>query len=157
MLGGPDELISMLCDTPVILRALVRGIGHHAASPAGDEGWSVVEVVGHLCGAERRAIARIAQLTTEDRPLLEGYDQIAMVERRRYREQPLDQLLERFMALRAERIAALEGLEPADWERIGLWEGTEAITLTQITTHMCRHDMTHLTQIARLVEQAGIR
>jgi uncharacterized damage-inducible protein DinB len=157
MLGGPNQLISILRDTPVILGTLVHGVGDHAASTPADDEWSVVEVVGHLCDAERRAITRIAQLTTEDRPLLQGYDQEEMVERQRYREQPLDHVLEQFMALRTERISALEELGPDDWERVGLWEGTEAITLKQITTHMCGHDMTHLAQIARLVEQSGSR
>ena len=60
-IGDNDELIDLLRKTPVILRGLVAGLDDAAAKArAGDDGWAVVEVVGHLVDAERRAIDRIA-------------------------------------------------------------------------------------------------
>src|SRR5688572_24216237 len=117
-MGGPDELIDLLRKTPVILRGLTNGLDDAAAQARnGDDAWSVVEVIGHLIDAERRAIDRIATVIAEDDPVLEGYDQMALVERQAYWSRSLADVLEAFETVRAERIAALEALDEAAWSR----------------------------------------
>lgn len=95
--GGTAELIDLLRKTPVILRGLTSGLDDASAQArADDDGWSVVEVIGHLIDAENRAKARIEQLQREDLPHLEGYDQMALVERHAYRSRSLAEVLAGF-------------------------------------------------------------
>jgi uncharacterized damage-inducible protein DinB len=152
MWGGPDDLVEMLRATPVVLRTLVRGVGDEGARVAPGEGdWSVVEVAAHLADADEKALDRIARMTGEDEPVIEGYDQVALAERRRYREMNLAEVLDRFERLRAQRVAELESLEDTAWGRTGRHTQEGVITLYQLTAHMCKHDAVHLAQIARIV------
>jgi hypothetical protein len=154
MWGGPDDLVEMLRTTPVVLRTLVRGVDNARARVAPGEGdWSVVEVAAHLVDADEKAIERITRMTAENAPVIEGYDQVELAERHGYRQMNLSEVLDRFARLRAERVALLAPLDAAGWERSGHHTQEGAITLYQLTLHMCRHDATHLTQIARTLEQ----
>ena len=152
MWGGPDELIDILRATPVVLRTLVRGVDDGRARAAPGEGeWAVVEVAAHLADAEEKAVDRIVRMTTEDEPVIEGYDQVALAERRGYRQMQLSEVLARFERLRAKRIGLLEPLDAADWQRTGRHAEQGVLTLYGLTAHMCKHDAVHLAQIARLV------
>ena len=72
----------------------------------------------------------------------------------RYQEHPLDTVVNRFLALRAERISALAALTPDQWTRTGTFMGRGATPLTAITVHMVWHDMNHLAQIAEALAVA---
>jgi uncharacterized damage-inducible protein DinB len=151
-MGGPDELIDLLRKTPVILRGLTNGLDDAAAQARnGDDAWSVVEVIGHLIDAERRAIDRVATIIAEESPVLDGYDQMALVERQAYRSRTVAELLAAFEMVRAERIAALKALDDAAWGRRATLSTYGSGSLREITIHMCGHDANHLAQIARLI------
>jgi uncharacterized damage-inducible protein DinB len=151
-MGGPEELIDLLRKTPVILRGLTNGLDDATARARnGDDAWTVVEVIGHLIDAERRTIDRITQIQAEENPVLEGYDQMALVERNAYRSRAVAELLTAFEAVRAERIAALEALDDTAWERRATLSTYGSGSLREITIHMCGHDANHLAQIARLI------
>jgi hypothetical protein len=150
--GGTDDLVEMLRTTPVVLRALVRGVDDARARDAPREGgWSVVEVAAHLADADEKAIERMRRMTAEAEPVIEGYDQVELAERRGYRQMSLAQVLDRFERLRAERVALLASLGAAGWERTGRHTQEGVITLYQLSLHMCRHDANHLAQLARIV------
>lgn len=144
-----DELIDALRKTPVVLTYLLAGVDGDRATrrPAAGE-WSAVEIVGHLVDAEERAVARIALIVENDGPELAGYDADALVRERAYQQQPLQSVLDRFLALRAERIHALAALAPDQWRRTGDFMGRGSTPLTAITVHMIWHDANHLAQIA---------
>jgi len=153
MWGGPDDLIEMLRATPIVMRALVAGVEDERARVAPGEGeWSIVEIAAHLADADEKAIDRIVRMTGEDAPVIEGYDQVELAERRRYREMKLSEVLDRFARLRAERVALLEPLDAAGWERTGRHTQVGAITLLQLTVRMCKHDAIHLAQIAQAAD-----
>lgn len=152
MWGGTDDLVVMLRSTPGVLRTLLRGIDdEQGRAVPGDGEWPIVAVVAHLADADERAIDRIRRMTTEDVPVIEGYDQVALAEERGYDRLNLSEELTRFTAVRAERVAALEQLEPPAWDRTGRHSQEGIISLRQLTLHMCRHDAIHLEQIARLI------
>jgi len=60
----------------------------------------------------------------------------------------LDVVVERLLALRAERLEALAALTEEQWLRTGVSAGKGVTPLTAITCHMCWHDTNHLAQIA---------
>ena len=153
------ELIEVYRGTPAVLRALLRGVPDEVlrggGRGAGEEEWSVVEVVCHLRDAEERSLTRIRRMRDEDRPVLAGYDQAELARASRYRDQSVIRALERFARLRVEHVATLEALAPGDWQRCGEHEEAGEITIQQLTAHMAAHDAVHLAQIARRIMQHG--
>lgn len=147
--GSNEELTDMLRKTPDILRALVADIGEEGAHTRDAGGWSMVEVIGHLIDAERRAIDRIDQLQRQDNPVLAGYDQTGLVERQEYQKRDLAGVLAEFSDLRDRRVAILESLDESGWKRQATFASYGEVTLREITMHMCWHDVNHLAQIAR--------
>ena len=144
-----DELIDSLRKTPVLLAALLSGVDEERAHARPAEGeWSTVEVIGHLIDAEERALARIAAVLQEENPELPGYDQNGLVRERGYQQQALPAVVERLLALRAERLDVLAALTEEQWLRTGVSAGKGVTPLTAITCHMCWHDTNHLAQIA---------
>lgn len=144
-----DELIDSLAKTPVLLAGLLVGVDEERAHARPAEGeWSAVETIGHLIDAEERALTRIAQVTQEENPELAGYDADALVREHAYQSRSLQAVVDRLLALRVERIAALSALTPVQWQRTGGFMGRNATPLTAITVHMCWHDTNHLAQIA---------
>lgn len=150
-----EELIDSLRKTPVLLAGLLVGVDEQLAHARPAEGeWSTVEVIGHLIDAEERAVARIAQVIERDDPELAGYDADALVREHDYQSRSLRAVVERLLALRTERIVALEALTPDQWQRTGVFMGRGATPLTAITVHMCWHDTNHLAQIANNLSTA---
>jgi|SRR5215207_3993887 len=150
-----DELIDSLAKTTSVLDGLLAGADDALAHARPAEGeWSAIETIGHLIDAEVRAVARISQVTQENDPELAGYDADALVREHDYQRQPLHTVVNRFLALRAERIAALSALTPDQWQRTGIFMGRGATPLTAITVHMCWHDANHLAQIAEALAVA---
>lgn len=150
-----DELVDSLRKSPVLLAALLVGIDNELARqrPAENE-WSTVEVIGHLIDAEERALQRIARVLREDNPELPGYDQNALVRDHDYQHQPLQAAVDRWLALRSQRLDVLAALTEEQWLRTGISPGRGVTPLTAITCHMCWHDTNHLTQIANNLSSA---
>jgi hypothetical protein len=143
------ELIDSLRKTPVLLAALLSGVDEELAHIRPAEGeWSTIEVIGHLSDAEERALARISAVLQEENPELPGYDQNGLVRERGYQQQALEAVVERLLALRAERLEVLSALTEEQWLRTGISAGKGVTPLTAITCHMCWHDTNHLAQIA---------
>ncbi|MGH2560292.1 MAG: DinB family protein [Thermomicrobiales bacterium] len=146
------ELIDANRAAPAILRALVRDVGDKRGQERAGEGeWAVVEIVAHLADAERRVIDRVALMTTEDSPVIEGYDQEVLAEERGYLRMSLAAALDRFERLRAEHVAQLEGLDEASWSRAGRHTEVGELTVQQLVAHRTKHDAIHLAQIARMI------
>jgi uncharacterized damage-inducible protein DinB len=149
------ELIEINLATPVVLRALVRGLDANAARRASAGEWAVVQVVAHLADAEERAVERVRLMSTEDEPEIFAYDQEALAAERDYLQMDLGEQLDRFDRLRAERATLLSALTPADWQRIARHSAYGPINIHDLMAHMAKHDAVHLAQVARLVDEGA--
>lgn len=87
------------------------------------EKWSVKEVLGHLCDAERIFAYRLLRIARSDATPLPGFDENAYVPAAEFDARPLGQLLREFQAVREATIALVEGLPAAAWERRGQASG----------------------------------
>ena len=148
-----EELLEAYRATPVTLPVLVREISDELLrnSGSGSEEWSIIEVICHLRDAEERALARVRQISQEDRPLLEAYDPAELARTARYREQMLEPALTAFIDARAKHTALLESAGEPLWSRIGIHEEVGEISVQQLTAHMTGHDAIHLAQISRRI------
>ncbi len=153
MTNQQQELIAKYRAMPDIVRGLVAGISDDLARTTGngDDQWSIVEVVCHLCDAEERSLERSRRMRDEDCPTLLGYDEQELAAQGGYREQSLAAVVPAFIALREEHIRELEALDTDQWSSPAIHNQMGELTIQTITQHMTFHDAIHLAQIARRV------
>lgn len=152
-LGGPEELMEIMENTPVVLRYIMTDLDEDSIrNRPVDGGWSPIEVVGHLVDVERRSIDRIDDIQREDNPVVQGVDESEMVAAAEYQEQQLANVLASFESLRKERLVKLAALDDAVWQRECTFAGFGPATLEEHTGHLCNHDVNHITQIVRQLD-----
>jgi hypothetical protein len=137
--------------TPDALRAMLSGLSEGWVD--GDEGlgtWSSYQVVGHLTHIEE------CDWIDRTRVILEhGTDRaFDPVDREagftRFKGWTLDDLLDRFTAVRASNLEALDALVgPAELGRKGVHPTFGEVTLGQLLATWVVHDMNHVGQIAK--------
>ena len=153
MLDRRVEIVKTLRATPVVLRALLKGIddARLRRRPAPGE-WAIIEVVGHLADTEERALGRVRSMLAEDTPFLEPFDQEALAVQRRYLDLDQEGELARLERLRAEHLALLAGLDGSGWERTGRHGQHGDMTVELYETHVAAEEVEvdHLAQVARL-------
>jgi hypothetical protein len=132
----PDDLARLLKDRD--LEDLLR--------PSRDGGWGVVEILAHLRDWEEVFLDRLKTVGDEDNPFLPVQDDELWPIERDYRGQDPENTLEQFRATRAETLALLHGLEPAEWARPARHGSFGDVTLHWLADHMCDHDQEHLDQ-----------
>ncbi|HUP88655.1 MAG TPA: DinB family protein [Longimicrobiales bacterium] len=82
--------------------------------------WTVKEVVGHVCDAERIFSYRLLRIGRGDETPLSGFDENIYVPAARSGERTLESLLEEFAAVRRSTIALIAGLPEEAWSRSGV-------------------------------------
>lgn len=113
--------------------------------------WSVIEVVQHLADSDLVFGFRLRMVLTENKPVLQGYDQDAWARTFHYRQIELETALDQLRALRAANFHVLRGLEPAQLERLGLHSERGPESAGFLLRLMAAHDLVHRRQIDRIV------
>ena len=114
--------------------------------------WSANECVGHLIEAERRGFAgRIRRILAADRPDipadLEDWDPPAVAEARRDHLRAGRELAAEFDAMRADGIALVRGLKPADMGRVGIHPTVGPLRVDELLGEWVHHDRNHIRQM----------
>lgn len=149
-----SETLDLMERTPATLTRLLQG-----TSPAwhttneGPGTWSAFEVVGHLIHSEETvwlARARLIREQGESGVFAPG-DQTAQFTR--FTGWSLEALLERFSEARAASLDTIRGwqLSEADLLRRGRHSEFGLVTLGNLMATWAVHDLTHLTQVARVM------
>ena len=81
--------------------------------------WSIREVFGHLIDAERVFSYRAFCISRGEETSLPAFDEGEYVRHSHYDDQPLEDLVSEFTAVRQAALAFLRRLEGRAWERIG--------------------------------------
>lgn len=137
--------------TPDSLRALLAGLPE--AWIMGDEGpetWSPYQVVGHITHVEEVDWIDRTKIILEHgtRRVFDPVDREAGFIR--FRGRKMEDLLDRFAALRSENVDALLTLVRAeDLERRGIHPVYGEVTLRQLLATWVTHDLNHLGQIVK--------
>jgi hypothetical protein len=146
--------IPILERTPRVLRALLGDLSQEwTEGNEGGDTWSPYVVVGHLIHGERTdwmARASIILAQGDDRRF-EPYDRLAQFEESKGKS--LAALLDEFEELRRQNIATLRSwaLTDAQLELTGEHPAFGAVTLRQLLATWVAHDLSHLTQITRVM------
>ncbi len=143
------ETTSLLARTPDLLRTLLAGLPvAWTETPDVAGGWRPRDVVGHLITGELTEWMARTRLILEQgtaRPF-ERFARFAMLERDA--GVPLDDLVERFAALRTANLAELGRLvTDADLDRRGLHPVLGEVTLRELLSTWAVHDLDHVSQI----------
>ena len=143
------DTIDLLQRTPNVIRALLGGLPELWGDTADTEGgWRPRDVVGHLVTAELdNFIPRVERILEDgtakpfdpfNRFAHEGRDD-AMT---------LDQLIDRFAALRSQNLRELTSLvSDADLDKRGIHPALGEVTLRQLLSTWTVHDLDHIAQI----------
>lgn len=148
------EAREILSRTPRTLRELLGGLSDAwLAATEGPDTWNPREVIAHLADLEETdwiTRARIIHAEGEGRPF-PPIDRVAF--RTKLAGKSIDQLLAIFAERRAANLRVLDGMKlgAADLGRRGTHPTFGAVTMAQLLATWAVHDLTHLTQIARVL------
>jgi hypothetical protein len=144
-----EETVAVLARTPAVLRALLVGLPEAwTETPDTADGWRPRDVVGHLItGEETDWMVRTRRILDHGTSVaFDRFGRFAMLERDA--GIPLDELVERFAALRTANLALLKSLVvDADLDRRGLHPSLGEVTLRELLATWAVHDLEHIGQI----------
>jgi hypothetical protein len=117
--------------------------------------WSAIEVIQHLADSEVVIAWRTRQILTEDRPVIQGFDQDAWARTLGYAAMPLDVTLAQLGGVRTGNLRLWRSLSPAERARVGLHSERGPESLDLLLRLMGGHDLVHRRQIDRVLTAAG--
>ena len=149
MTGFIDETTDLLRRTPDVLRALLGGLPEAwTETPDAAGGWLPRDVLGHLISGELDDwIPRTQRILHHGTAkAFDPFDRFA--HEGRDDEVTLDQLLDRFAALRAANLSRLDELvNEVDLDKRGLHPALGEVTLRELLATWAVHDLDHVAQI----------
>ena len=155
-----EQLLAALAATPPRLAALTaeRTPAQLVAAPAPDE-WSARDVLAHLRACADMWGDCITAILAEDQPTLKAVNPRGWITRTDYRELAFQPSFVAFTAQRAELLAVLEPLTPADWSRAATVTGAGKPlerTVRFYAGWLAKHERPHIRQIDRIVKALGM-
>lgn len=156
---------------PITLEALAvfpqQLEAHYAAVPADYQHWApaswagvpsepltALEQVCHVRDIEVDGYQlRLHRTLHENHPTLASLDTEALARERRYGEADAAEMLADFRQARAQTVALLASLAPAQFDRTALFEGYGPVTLRGLVHYLCSHDQQHLAGLQWLMGQ----
>ena len=153
--GPPvEDSLARLARTPDDLAAAIAGADDAALSrrPSA-HAWSAKEIVCHVRDSEEPFLAFFQAMLDLDEP---RYDDGSAPERwvddRQYRRNDTVEALETFRRRRAESLAFLRHLTPAQWARRGIHPARGMLTLAEFAGLLAAHDGDHVDQLRRALK-----
>jgi len=153
-LGGRDPL-TVLTETPARLRSLVANAtpDQLAWQPAPGK-WSIAQILAHLADAEVTGAWRFRSVLAHDGGPLAAYDQNEWASAFRYEQVPTAESLALFEALRAGNLSLLKRVDRARYAHVGIHSERGPESITRLMEMYAGHDLNHLGQIERYLEES---
>ncbi len=147
------EATKILQQTPATLGAMIAGIPDTwLRANEGGGTWSCYDIVGHLIHGELTDWIPRVRIILErgEAQAFEPFDRCAQF--REDQSRPMSALLDQFAFMRSANLAILQGLNLTsdDFARRGTHPELGAVTLSQLLSAWVVHDLSHVSQIARV-------
>lgn len=141
--------------TYLILEHVLKNISEDQAHDLhdGPEGWSIIEVVCHLRDFDLIFYNRAKMMLEQNHPQLPAYDHEAMAIDKKYQDEELAYVYYDLKASREQFAALFEAMTDEQWERTGIHPERESFTMTDALMQVGLHDLSHIEQITRILEQ----
>jgi uncharacterized damage-inducible protein DinB len=104
--------------------------------------WSVKEVLGHVCDAERIFAYRALRISRADTTPMEGFEQDDYVRNGPFARRSLSDLVEDFIAVRRATLSLLRNLDEAAWSRRGSANKNE-VSVRALAYIIAGHELHH--------------
>jgi hypothetical protein len=148
-----EEQLARMERTAEDLAAAMRGVPEAALAKRPDrQSWCATEVVCHLRDTEEVFLAFFQAMLDLDGPVYSGGEPDRWAEDRQYRRNDAGEALAAFRRRRAESLAFLRHLRPADWDRAGVHPTRGRLTMRDFVGLMAEHDANHLDQLKRALD-----
>ena len=147
----PQKAVRDLVKTPVILNVVLRGVDQQRAQQAtdGTDGWSVLEILGHINDYEQIFTDRVRLALETERPNFPGYDPDERAKTLAYAQQDFAEVFASYVDRRRTFVALLRGLTPVQWQRTGIHRESGEMTVVEIALNSTLHDVNHIEQIIK--------
>lgn len=119
----------------------------------GGDGWTALEVLGHLLDFDRLFAERVRLMLETDSPALPFPDPDEQVRVSAYNAQAPADVLADWLAARRALIAAFEAVDDAGWARAGQHPVRGAYGVEDQLLLIPWHDANHLAQIATILHE----
>jgi uncharacterized damage-inducible protein DinB len=141
----PDgPLVDLLFDQQLESLRLLRSVddqrGLHAYAPGK---WTIKQVIGHVCDAERIFTYRALRFARGDEQPLTGFDENSYVPAGRFNDRRMNDLLNEFQAIRAATIHLFRHLDEEELSRRGVANGNP-ITVRALGYIVAGHERHHV-------------
>lgn len=143
------QLERQATDFARLLDSIPEERGDHAYAPGK---WTIKEVVGHVCDAERVFTYRALRFARGDATPLAPFDEDAYVPPAAFGARTLADLGQEFQAVRNATIAFFRGLPTEAWTRRGIASGHE-ISVRALAWIAAGHELHHRNV---LIERYGV-
>jgi hypothetical protein len=122
------------------------------SDPAEDE-WSIREILGHLVDTDKQIWwPRIGLMLESERPHLQSVDQVSLLTRNRWNEQPVERILAQFMQFRWNCAIRIKDLTLQDFARTGIHYEFGEISVANILEVLIAHDAHYLGKLRARLE-----
>jgi hypothetical protein len=150
----PDTALRDFVKTPVILDAILAGVDQQRAEQAADgpDGWSVLEVVGHMNEYEEIFFNRAKLMMETERPNFPPYDQNALALDHNYQGQQLAEQLASYHNRRDAFVAFVKALPADAWQRTGIHPSYGEMNVIELVIKTTLHDVNHIEQILKALD-----
>jgi DinB superfamily len=149
-----EDPIAMQRAAPHTLACLIDGAPDEMLSRRPAPGkWSVRAILAHLAEDELVTSWRYRQMIEHSGATLLGFDQDEWARLGDYDAWTPRDALEMFRLLREANLRMLARLTPEEWQRYGMHAERGRITVQDLARHMAGHDVNHINQVRRSLEQ----
>jgi DinB family protein len=150
-----EQILGILAATPTRLATVTAGLDPVIlrTAPGSDE-WSANDVLAHLRSCADVWGDCMERIVREDRPTLRAINPQTWITRTNYPDLEFRPSLRALDVQRADLLAFLEALTPADWSRSATVVGAGASLERTVLTYaewLARHERPHVKQIERIV------
>ena len=144
-----ESLRELIQQLPARLRALPKDKVERKHMP---ESWSGKEELGHLLDSAANNYQRIVRAQLEDRPPMPNYDGDEWVALQRYQERDWPALIETWVAMNRQLLAAAEAAQGSAWSRMLTIGDSAPLTLQFVFDDYVEHMLSHLRHMGVEVE-----
>lgn len=136
-----------------LLDNILKNVSQEQASTIrdGGDGWTILEILGHLVDFDQIFRERAQRMLTEKYPDLHPEDHDELVIERQHNKRDLGELYNELVESRQLTIAFFEGLNETEWLRAGVHPERGHFTLTDAIIQVGLHEVTHTEQLTRLL------
>lgn len=147
---------TLMHDSAQTLGHILRPITQAQATTLrdGPAGWTILEVVCHLRDADTIFRQRAQMMLAQHNPALPAFDHERLAAEKAYNAGELAQAYAEFRSSRQATLAVFAAVAPSQRARPGQHPHKEGFTLSHAVMQVGHHDINHIEQITRILQQA---